>query len=569
MKTKLLALVLVLVLGISAVLVGCSKDNDTTTEPTDTTTNTEVKEVSSKEALQNINFRKALAMSLEKSFISNEILANGSQAVDYLTPGSITPGKDFRSEYPEGFNSYNLDEAMNYWNQAKEELGFEEIEIELLTFDSDSSKKISEYIQAQWQANLPGLSVTINQQPFENKLELASAGNFDVNFAGWGPDYPDPMTYLDLWVTGGGHNNTGMANAEFDAIIDDAKSGELLADADARWAALQEAERMMFEEETAIIPLYQKGKAILQQDYFTGLVEPSFGPDIIFTYAETTQTNENGETIARLVDTSDIPTMDISLATNSVSFQAIGNTNEGLFKYAEDGSIVEGLVKDYSMEEVTNENGNVTYVYTFNLRDDNVWSNGETVTAHDFVYSWRRLGDPNTGAQYAHMLESAGIKNGAAVAGGEVAPEELGVTAADDFTLVVELETNVPFFIELLVFPSFYPQNQAFVEAMGDDYGTSPETALYNGPYTLTKWTLGYEYEYAKNADYYAADEVAIDVVNFRIVKDAAARVNLYEAGDIDRAVLSSEFVSQYVDDSNFKTTEDMSVFYIEMNYAE
>lgn len=564
MKKRLVASVFALVLVLGAFLTGCSGKNTDNGDGT----KTETKAVTGAEAVKNLDVRMALAKSIEKSFISDEILNNGAQAANYLVPGIITPGKDFRSAAPEGYNNYNLDEALAHWNKAKEDLGFDKVEIELLTFDSESSKKICEYLQAQWQANLPGISIVINQQPFENKLDLANAKKYEINFAGWSPDYPDPLTFLDMWTENNGHNNTGMANEKFDSIIHNATAGDLLDDIEKRWTELQEAERILFEEEAVIIPLFQKGLAIVQRPYLTNIVRPSYGADYIYEYVDT-KADANGKKIVKLTESSDIPTMDLSVNTNSVSSKAIGNTIEGLFKYNEKAEIVNGLVKDYNMEEVTDEAGNKVYRYTFNLRQDSVWSNGVKVTAHDFEYSWKRLANPNTGAQFSGLTVTAGMKNAAKVVSGELEVDELGVKATDDYTLVVDLEKDVPFFTQLLVFPNFYPQNQEFVEAQGDKYGTTPETTLYNGPFTLSKWTLGYEFEYAKNPNYYAADSVKVDAINFRIIKDVSSAVNMYEAGEIDRTGLNSEFVSRYQDDPNFFTIEDQSVFYIEMNITK
>jgi len=239
------------------------------------------------ETFSNVNARKAFAMAIDKTFITDEILANGSIAADYLVPQTLASGpdgKDFR-ENTELYNSYNQEEAAKYWALAKEELGFETIEIEFLTFDSEGSRRISEYIQGQLQANLEGLTVMIAQQPFKNKLALEKAGDFDFSFSGWGPDYADPMTFLDMWTTTSGHNELSYSNEEYDTIIERSKSGDLTTDLTARWSELQRAEKILLGDDVTLIPLYQKGAKALEKPYIKNLYRHNFGPD--YTYKDT------------------------------------------------------------------------------------------------------------------------------------------------------------------------------------------------------------------------------------------------------------------------------------------
>jgi oligopeptide transport system substrate-binding protein len=427
-----------------------------------------------------------------------------------------------------------------------------------LTYDSEGSKKISEFIQGQLQDNLEGLSVVLNQQPFKNKLELSDQGKFEFEYAGWGPDYPDPMTFLDMFVTGGGHNTAGYSNATYDENIARTKTGDLTNDLKARWKLLQETERILVEEDAVIVPLLQSGGSSLRSPQVTGILNHAFGGDATFRDAETTLETD-GKKIIRLLDGSDIPTMDTNKATNSVSFNTMASVLEGLVYLGEDDIVIPGVALDWT----TNADGTE---YIFNLRNDSVWSNGEKVTAHDFVYSWRRLADPATGSQYQFMVETAQLKNYAAVMAGEIPSSELGVEAVDDYTLKVTLEIPVPYFIKLMTFPNFYPVNEAFVAQMGETFGTSIETTLFNGPFVISQWDIGYGYAYAKNLDYYNADSIKIDGVTFRIIKDTAAGVNLYETGEVDRCGLSGEFVEQFIDHPHFYVKKGSALYYLIFN---
>ena len=148
---------------------------------------------------------------------------------------------------------------------------------------------------------------------------------------------------------------------------------------------------------------------------------------------------------------------------DGLSFEVIAATIEGLYTLDADGNAVPALAKSH--EE--SEDG---LTHTFVLREDANWNNGEPVTAADFVYAWRRLVNPETASEYGFIADVAGITNAAAVNAGELPLEELGVKAIDDKTLEVSLELPVPYFLQLMAFPSFYPLNEAFVTEKGADY---------------------------------------------------------------------------------------------------
>jgi len=231
--------------------------------------------------LKNINARRAFALAIEKTFITDEILANGSIPADYLIPYNFATspdGKDFR-ENTETYNHYNKEEAQKYWIKAKEELGIESATLDFLTFDDDNARRISEYIQGQLQANLEGLKVEIIQQPFNNKLALEDEGQFDFSFAGWGPDYGDPMTFLDMWITESGHNVVGYNSKEYDSIIQRTKMGDLTGDLQARWSELQRAEKILLEDDVVIVPIYQRAGKGLRQKYVKNWKLNAFAPD--------------------------------------------------------------------------------------------------------------------------------------------------------------------------------------------------------------------------------------------------------------------------------------------------
>ncbi|MCU7556426.1 peptide ABC transporter substrate-binding protein [Macrococcus capreoli] len=230
------------------------------------------------EALKNKDMRLAIAQSIDKKSYVDTLLKNGSQPLDTNTPKDFAKkdGKDF-VDLVKTKLTYDQKAAKEHYEKAKKALGKDKFEFEYLTFDAEESKTAGEYVKEQLEKNLPGVKITIKQQPFKQKLQLESKMDYDLSFGGWGPDYPDPMTFLDLWVTDGAHNQTGWSNPEFDKIVKDAK-GPLLDDVNKRWESMAKAEEMALAD-APFAPIYQKGTARLVQPYVKNFVIHKFGGD--------------------------------------------------------------------------------------------------------------------------------------------------------------------------------------------------------------------------------------------------------------------------------------------------
>ncbi|HEU4965714.1 MAG TPA: peptide ABC transporter substrate-binding protein [Bacilli bacterium] len=253
----------------------------------------------------------------------------------------------------------------------------------------------------------------------------------------------------------------------------------------------------------------------------------------------------------------EIPTMDLSLATNSISFTLYANINEGLTRLDKDGNAQPALAESWDVSDDA-------LTYTFHLRDGIKWSNGEPVTAQDFEYSWKRTLNPDTGATYGFMV--AWVKGGNAYLNGEGTADEVGVKALDDKTLEVKLENPIPFFVEQMAFPIFFAQNQKFVEAAGDKYGAEADKVLNNGPFKFTSWVHEQSATLEKNENYWDADNVKLTKVNYSIVKDSSALINLYESGQVDRAGLVRDYVDTYKDSPEFSTEPELTTGYLQYN---
>lgn len=168
--------------------------------------------------------------------------------------------------------------------------------------------------------------------------------------------------------------------------------------------------------------------------------------------------------------------------------------------------------------------------YTFRLRSEARWSNGEPVTAGDFVYSFRRLVDPATAAFYSQSVID--VANARAIVAGELPPEEIGVSAPDDLTLVIQLEDPVPYFLALLTHPSVFPVHRASIES-GETYAR-PGNFVTNGAYRLAGWELGSHIELVRNEHYWDDEDTAIDRVRWYVTPEPQVELNRYRAGELD-----------------------------------
>lgn len=172
-------------------------------------------------------------------------------------------------------------------------------------------------------------------------------------------------------------------------------------------------------------------------------------------------------------------------------------------------------------------------VWTFHLRKDARWSNGDPVTAQDFVYSWQRLADPKTASPYASYLQYGHIVNIDDIIAGKKTPDTLGVKALDDYTLEVTLSEAVPYFDKLPVYPAMSPINRTAVEKFGEKW-TLPQNWVGNGAYTLKDWIVNERLVLARNVNYWNNAHTTIDQVTYLPIASEVTDVNRYRSGEID-----------------------------------
>lgn len=254
------------------------------------------------------------------------------------------------------------------------------------------------------------------------------------------------------------------------------------------------------------------------------------------------------------------PQLDSSLSTDKVSSRILGHVMEGLLRYDRRGELAPAVAARWEINERD---------ATFHLREDARWSDGEPVTAHDFVFAWQQVVDPANASEYAFI--TYGIENAEAINNGELPPAELGVEALDDRTLHVTLERPVPYFASLMAFKTFFPIREDFYRAMDGRYGADADKLLYNGPFELTRWVHGAHLRMEKNPDYWDRENVHIEVLDFPyITQDPNAQLNLFKDGRIAYTALTEENLSEaLVQRWELHRFMDGSVFYLDFNFRD
>lgn len=240
-------------------------------------------------ALKNKNIRKAIALSVDKKALVDDVLANGSIEADFLVPKGFAflDGKDFRDTAGQ-WSKTNKEEAKKYWEKGLAELGVKEVAFTYVGQDTETAKTTDAFIKDQLEKNLPGLKLTIESVPFKIRIARENKYEYDLLMGGWGPDYADPMTYMDLWITGGEQQHMDYSNPEFDKLIK-AASEDLVDKPQERWKALQDAEKILLEDDAAIAPLYQRSVNLLINPKVKGFAHHAFGADYSYQWIKITK----------------------------------------------------------------------------------------------------------------------------------------------------------------------------------------------------------------------------------------------------------------------------------------
>ena len=252
------------------------------------------------------------------------------------------------------------------------------------------------------------------------------------------------------------------------------------------------------------------------------------------------------------------PQLDSTRSTDSVSIRILGHVIEGLLRYDSENQLVSGVADRWEIGDTS---------ATFWLRPNARWSNGDPVTAHDFVFAWRKTLEPANASEYAFILY--GIKNAEAVNRGELPLEALGARAVGDRQLEVEFARPLPYFDKLTAFCTFNPLHEEFYESTGGAYGADADKLLYNGPFVIDQWIHGASLRLKKNPNYWDADRIRLNVIDYAyITSDPLATINLFKDGKVALTGLNAENLTDAMQ-QRWKVNRfaDGAVFYLGLNH--
>lgn len=253
-------------------------------------------------------------------------------------------------------------------------------------------------------------------------------------------------------------------------------------------------------------------------------------------------------------------TIDPALNSSNDGGNMLQHLAEGLLKMDKNGNMIPGLAESY---EVSDDG----LTYTFKLRKGLKWSDGSDLTAKDFVYSWKRVADPNTAAPYGQDVLGK-VKGYEEAAGGNI--DALAVSAPDDTTFVVELANPVPFFDRIAAFSTLVPVQEATIEANGDAWTLSPETNVTAGPYKLAEFTDGDRIVLEKNENYWDKDSITFDKITYRLIEDPNAAYTAYKQGEVSMIKsVPSEEIPALKGTEEFHVDPNMGTYYLSFNTAK
>ncbi len=404
---------------------------------------------------------------------------------------------------------------------------------------SDSHKAIGEFIQGV--IKNAGLNIDLQNQEWNTFLETRKNGDYSIARNGWVADYNDPICFLDMWTSNSGNNDVqfgkgahaslkmynldltefgydvkvenGTWAETYDVLISKIKS---CTDNTKRYGMMHVAEDMLMDT-GCIVPLY----------FYTDLFMINKGVEGFYSnplgYKYFMQTKYNGNTDAISVCLASEPqTIDPALNSAVDGATMLAHLFAGLAKWSQDANgnlVIAPDLAEELVEPVTNDDGTLTYTYTLK---DSKWSNGDAVTAEDFAASWKRAASAELGADYGYMFE---VVKG-------YGTDDLAVEAVDAKTLKVTLANTVPYWNELLAFPTYFPVHSSNRGDTNGTWATNVDTYISNGPYKLTQWNHNSLIVMEKNGNYYDNANVTMNKLNFYLSDDTNNMLTNFKNGD-------------------------------------
>src|SRR5690625_2940415 len=268
---------------------------------------------------------------------------------------------------------------------------------------------------------------------------------------------------------------------------------------------------------------------------------------------------EDGEKVLYLNNGVEPTSLDPSIGFDEVSWDPLNNLMEGLTRLSVDHTAQPGVAEDW---EISDDG----LTYTFQLREDANWSNGDPVVAEDFVYAWKYMLDPENASEAAFLAYF--IEGGEDYNSEEGSADDVNITAVDDKTLEVVLDAPTGFFLDLLTNPAFFPVNHKVAEE-DPDWHAEADSFVANGPFELESWDHDDEMVLAKNNEYWDADEVKLDKVHFAMVNDENTQYQMFESGELDTASIPPELSDELIDDEHTFIGDQGGVEFYRFNITE
>ncbi|MFD2044441.1 peptide ABC transporter substrate-binding protein [Ornithinibacillus salinisoli] len=247
------------------------------------------------------------------------------------------------------------------------------------------------------------------------------------------------------------------------------------------------------------------------------------------------------EKVLRLNNGIEPTSLDPSIGFDAVSWDPLNNLMEGLTRLDQESRAAPGVAEEWDISD----DG---LTYTFHLRENANWSNGDPVVAEDFVYAWKYMLDPETASSAAFL--GYFIKGAEAFNSGEGSADDVQITAVDEKTLEVVLEAPTGFFLDLLTNPAFFPINHQVAQD-NTDWHAEADSFVGNGPFKLESWDHDVEMVFTKNEQYWDADVVKLDKVEFAMVNDNNTQYQMFESGELDTASIPPELSDELIDGDN------------------
>lgn len=282
------------------------------------------------------------------------------------------------------------------------------------------------------------------------------------------------------------------------------------------------------------------------------------GGGIFAVTAHSKTTKSAAQQTLNLSQTAPITSLDVAKITDSVSSTALSQVGEGLYRLNAKSQAENALATKTTVSDRGHR-------YTIDLRHDGKWSNGDPVTAQDFVYSWERTLNPQSKSEFTYQF--ANIKNATAIAAGKKSPASLGVKAVGKYRLAITLSQPAAYFKQMLASTTYYPLNKKAVNKYGKQYGSSAKTTVYNGPFVLTNWTgTSDTWTLKKNARYANAKSVKLQQLNYKVIKSPATAYSLYQSKRLDAVTLDGEQTTQNKNNPNLKSLSQGRIGFMQYN---